>query len=118
MRSPAMLGFTSRVPHHHSGSTAPHQPQFAALPTEKDSKAASTSEVNQPTITEAGQADASKESSSNSYRVVLLVGLLAAAALVLVASGGVGGLKDRVKARSSGQTNMHSHAWLNCSSGK
>jgi hypothetical protein len=69
--------------------------QFSALPSsEKETKRQEDNSVTAASDT----ADA--DSSNSSGRVALLAGLVAVAVLVLVASGGFGGLKDRIKASS------------------
>lgn len=73
-------------------SHMPTSHQFNALPN-SEKKA-----IDQQDSSVAAAADATDASSSNSSgRVALLAGLVAVAALVLVASGGFGGLKDKVK---------------------
>jgi hypothetical protein len=69
------------------------QPQFSALPS---SDKEIIPHADNGVTAAADTADAN--SSNSSGRLALLAGLVAVAALVLISSGGFGGLKERVKA--------------------
>jgi hypothetical protein len=90
----------------------PASQNFNALPS---SDTDTVEQENNSVIADVDTADASSDNSSG--RLVLLAGLVAVAAVVLIASGGFGGLKERVKVRAIAvETCMHSMCTHVCES--